>query len=111
MLHKLTEAESRDVDEALTITDLFEGAEFNFDFVVAELEGDHPTVINYESDRAYFVLEGEGEVQVGEEMHDVKSEDLVTIEAGEKHSIRGNLRYLVITSPPFDPDNEEVIEG
>lgn len=110
MLHKLTAAESRDVDEALTITDLFDGAEFNFDFVVADLDGDHPTVINHESDRAYFVLEGEGQVQVGEETYDVESEDLVTIKAGEKHSIRGDLRYLIITSPPFDPDNEEVIE-
>jgi|GEM_PF-3012203 len=42
----LQDAMRRKVDDALTIVDLFDGNNFGFDFVVAELNGQHPTVIN-----------------------------------------------------------------
>jgi mannose-6-phosphate isomerase-like protein (cupin superfamily) len=95
------------IDDSLKISNLFDGAGFQFDFVIAELDGEHPIVVNKVSDRCYFILEGEGVVSVGEEVHDVRANDLVLISKNSPHSISGSLKYIIITSPPFDPENEE----
>lgn len=97
----------RSIDNALTITDLFDGKEFAFDVVVADLDGSHPPVRNSVSDRAYFVIGGEGKISVDDDVYDVTSGDLVSIRAGQVHSLVGSLRYLIITSPPFAPENEQ----
>lgn len=107
MKKTLLDAKSRQIDSVLTICDLFSEKDFRFDFVIATLNGDHPPVTNRRSDRAYFVLSGEGLVTVGNTTHAVKAEDLIAIPAGTPHSLRGNLRYAIITSPPFDPLDEQ----
>jgi mannose-6-phosphate isomerase-like protein (cupin superfamily) len=107
MKKSVLDAKSRHIDSALTIWDLFAEKDFPFDFVIATLNGDHPTVTNRRSDRAYFVLSGEGLVTVGNTTHAVRADDLIAIPAGTPHSLRGNLRYAIITSPPFDPRDEQ----
>ncbi len=102
-------AKVRKIDQALQICDLFDGKDFAFDFVVAELDGIHPIVVNHVSDRAYFILNGKGVVFVGDAKHHVKANDLVTIPHGTHHGLEGKLRYVIITSPPFDSKNEEVV--
>jgi len=99
----------RRVDDALKIIDLFDGEGFAFDFVIAELDGVHPTVVNRASDRAYFILNGEGKVRLGDIEHVVREGDLITIKAGTTHSITGRIRYAIVTAPPFDPRNEDVL--
>ena len=78
---------------------------------IAELNGNHPIVINQKSDRVYFILSGSGKVLVNDEIHDVVSNDLIFIPKNTKHSIRGKLEYIIITSPPFNPNNEAILEG
>jgi len=84
--------------------------DFSFDFVIADLDGEHPAHINKISDRIYFILEGEGRVSVGGEISAVVKDDLVKIPKNTVHSIEGKLRYVIITSPPFDPRNEEEVK-
>ena len=108
MKRSVSSSVRRQVGEALQIIDVFDGAGFAFDFVIAELRGDHPTVMNRTSDRTYFVLEGRGTARVADETFEVQKDDLICIHAGMPHSISGNLRYIVVTAPPFDPANEEV---
>lgn len=100
----------REIDKNLVIYDLLSKPELNFDFVIAELSGDHPALINKVSDRVYFILSGKGSVRVGDTMYSVDRQDLVFIPKGTIHSIHGKLKYIIITSPPFDPNNEEIIE-
>ena len=102
-------AEKRAIDNALTIYDMFNGENFSFDFVIAELDGDHPYLINKVSDRVYYFLEGNAKVTVGGEVYDCAQEDLVTIPKNTKHGLTGNAKYIVITSPPFNPENEIVL--
>lgn len=98
----------RVIDENLTITDVLTQSS-DFDMVFAELDGDHPTVKNSRSDRAYFILEGSGEVLVDNESYLVEKHDTIYITKGSPHTIKGKLDYLIITSPPFSPDFEEVL--
>lgn len=95
------------VDGSTTIEGLFDGKDFAFDVVIGNLNGQHPTLINHVSDRAYFILRGELTISVGEDKYSVVIDDLVTIPKNTPHSLCGNGTYLIITAPPYDPKNEE----
>jgi mannose-6-phosphate isomerase-like protein (cupin superfamily) len=101
-------AKTRIVDESLSITELIADPSFSFDLVIGSLNGDHPTVVNRVSDRAYYFLDGAGVVSVGTQKFDVVTGDTIKISRGTPHSLRGSMQYLIITSPPFYPANEEV---
>lgn len=107
MKSSLSQAPNRIFDN-LKICDLFKGEGFSFDFVIAELDGNHAAVRNHVSDKAYFILEGTGTAQIGIEKLEVNKDDFVKIPKGEFHSINGKLRYIIMCSPPFDPMNEEI---
>ncbi len=109
MKYSLKNSLTRKIDENLQITDLLSDKEFSFDCVVAVLSGPHPLVLNKVSDRAYYFLEGSATVTVGGSVYDVEAEDLVKIPAGTPHGLKGKTKYLVITSPPFDPNNESLV--
>jgi len=62
------------------------------------------------SDRIYYILEGECEVILnGEESETGGPGDLFIIPSSTTHSIRGQAKYIVVTSPPFAPENEQVL--
>lgn len=103
------DAPLRKVDEALTIVSLFNGENFKFDCVIGKLNGHHPKVINTVSDRAYYILEGEGQINVDSVVYDVAAGDLIVIKQNQVHGVDGNLKYLIITAPPFNPANEHVL--
>jgi mannose-6-phosphate isomerase-like protein (cupin superfamily) len=99
----------RRVDKALLITPMFDGQNFAFDVAKANLDGVHAPVINRVSDRAYFFLAGSARVKVDDEEFDVRPGDLVVIHAGQVHALTGTVEYLIVTAPPFDPENETVV--
>ena len=82
----------------------------SFSLAVIALQGRHPKVRNHTSDRGYFVLEGRASVVVGERTAEVSAGDAVFIPAGTWHSIEGDVKYLVVNSPPFEPTSEELGE-
>ncbi len=106
----LRNSKTRKIDENLAINDILSDPNAAFDFVIANLNGDHPFVINKISDRAYFILSGSGEVRVANNRYNVKKDDFIFIPKNTIHTIKGNLKYIIITSPPFNPANEEIIK-
>lgn len=109
---KFETQEPKKVDESTRVSSLFPGEDERFDTVISEVDGYHPAkgekVVNEESQRAYFVIEGEGLIHVGEESHRVEKDDLVFVEKGQGHALEGDMKTLVITSPPFQPENERI---
>lgn len=59
------------------------------------------------TEELYFILEGQGEVKVGEMMSEVSQGYAIFIPPGNIHTIRNTgqttLRLLAINSPPYDP--------
>jgi mannose-6-phosphate isomerase-like protein (cupin superfamily) len=55
-------------------------------------------------DKLYFVLEGEGEVTVGDRRERIRAGDLVLARAGEEHALSNpgpaRLAVLVVMAPP-----------
>jgi|SRR5581483_6530476 len=97
----------RTADDSLVIEELFNGKNFKFDFVISTLNGSHPKRINKVSDRAYFILSGTAEVTVGDETHHAETHDLILIPANTSHGIEGKAEFIIITAPPYVPQNEE----
>lgn len=54
----------------------------------------------------YYVLEGEGELELGEQRHAVRPGHVVFIPPGVPHRAIGQLRCLIVCTPPFDPADE-----
>ena len=58
----------------------------------------------------YYVLEGEGELQLNDDVVKLEPHTLVMIKPLTKHVARGNLRILNIVIPPFDEEDEFVVD-
>jgi len=82
----------------------------HFSLALVELNGYHPKVMNVVSDRAYYVLEGQAEVGVGESEYVVEPGDVVFIPSSTVHWLRGHMKYIVVNAPPFDPKNDRMVD-
>lgn len=82
----------------------------NFSLAVSKLSGKHSKTLNEKSDRAYFIIKGNGIVEVGTEKGSISEGDAVYIPHNTPHSIKGELTYVVINSPAFNPQNEKTLE-
>ena len=58
----------------------------------------------------YYVLEGEGELQLNDDVVKLEPHTLVMISPMTRHVARGNLRILNIVIPPFKAEDEFVVE-
>jgi mannose-6-phosphate isomerase-like protein (cupin superfamily) len=96
----------RRVDDSLLIVPLYDGKGFSFDVAKASIDGTHPPVVNRVSDRVYYFLKGNAEVEVDGRQFNVSPGDLIVIHTGQVHALEGNAEYLIVTAPPFDPANE-----
>ena len=112
---KFSEGDSYFVDSNTEITDLFEAPEgANFDSVISEVEGYHPDgdsekkIFNERSQKAYYVLEVEGKIFVGDEVHEIEKGEFVFVPQKTEHALEGKFKALIVTSPPFDPEDEEL---
>jgi len=58
----------------------------------------------------YYVLEGEGELLLNDNIIKLKPGTLVMIKPLTRHRARGNLRILNIVIPPFDESDEFIVD-
>jgi len=54
----------------------------------------------------YYILEGEGHVELDGELHAVRPGDAILIKSGCRHRAIGRLRLLNVPVPAFDPEDE-----
>ena len=54
----------------------------------------------------YYILEGEGHVELDGELHAVRPGDAILIKPGCRHRAIGRLRLLNVPVPAFDPEDE-----
>jgi len=112
---KFTEGDSYFVDENTAITDLFQAPEdANFDSAISEIKGYHPEdeerkkIFNERSQKAYYILHGKGKVYAGKKLHEVEEGEFVYVPEKTPHALEGMFKALIITSPPFNPEDEEL---
>ena len=54
----------------------------------------------------YYILEGQGEMELDGERHSVRPGDAILIKPGCRHRAIGRLRVLNVPVPAFDPADE-----
>ena len=114
---KYGEADSYLVDENTKITDLSDAPESsNFDSVICEVDGYHPAesggkkIFNSRNQKTYYILEGNGEIHIDGDKVQVQEGEFVNVPKQTPHSLEGSFRALIVTSPPFDPEDEKLVE-
>lgn len=61
------------------------------------------------SEFSYYIIEGEGFFEIKDEKLFVKASDLVVIPPGTIYSFGGHLKMLLINTPHWSKDQEEVL--
>lgn len=110
---KFESGDSYFVDDNTEITDLFEVEGANYNVVICEANGRHPVedgkcFWNERSQKSYYILEGSGKIFVGDEVHEVEGGEFVYVPEKTLHSLEGDFRALIVTSPPYNPEYEEI---
>lgn len=76
-----------------------------------QLWGHHKKMVCHASDRAYYIIEGEGEFQVGDDPPgQVIGGDFVLIPRGVPYVFDGHITYLVMNGPAFTPGSDVELE-
>ena len=58
----------------------------------------------------YYVLEGRGQMLLDDDVVDIEPGMVVMIPPGTVHVARGQLKIVNMVVPPFDPDDEFIVE-
>jgi mannose-6-phosphate isomerase-like protein (cupin superfamily) len=76
-----------------------------------KLWGHHKKMVCHASDRAYYIIDGEGEFQVGDDPPgQVSGGDFVFIARGVPYVFEGHMTYLVMNGPAFTPGSDVELE-
>jgi mannose-6-phosphate isomerase-like protein (cupin superfamily) len=83
----------------------------NISVTWVKLWGHHKKMVCHASDRAYYIIDGEGEFQVGDDPSGkVSGGDFVFIPRGVPYVFDGHMTYLVMNGPAFMPGSDVELE-
>ena len=73
--------------------------------------GHHDRVVNHISDRVYYVIDGEGRFQVGDDtpIETVRAGEFVLIPKDVPYEFEGEMRYIVMNGPAYRTASDEVL--
>ncbi len=58
----------------------------------------------------YYCIEGYGQIELDDEVHDFDPGTVVMIPPGVAHAARGDVTIINVVVPSFDPNDEEIVE-
>lgn len=107
MFYKLEDNSKNQVDNDTLILD-YGLKDTPHDLVVMDLDGEHGVFVNKVSTKTYYVLDGVARFSVDDTRRTLEKGDVIVVSPGQKHSMSGIMRALVICTPPYNPDDEEM---
>jgi len=72
-------------------------------------KGHETTIIEHESDFIYYVLQGKGYFEINNTKENFSKGNLVVVPPGSKFTYKSKAKLLLITAPPFRPEQEETL--
>jgi mannose-6-phosphate isomerase-like protein (cupin superfamily) len=87
-----------------------------FDIARMVVAGRHPAdpnkyILEHACDFVIYVIRGEGKVWAGEEIFEVKVNDVVFVPKENKFAVEGNMEYITVDVPAFSLEQSEEIEA
>ena len=78
--------------------------------VLIDTESGHETtIIEHKSDFIYYILAGSGYFLINDTKEICSQGDLVVVPLGTKFIYKGKLKMLLITTPPWQEEQEETL--
>lgn len=65
----------------------------------------------HETEFNYYVINGDGYFVINDERQAVKAGDLIVVPPGAKYTFGGKLKMLLISTPKWHAEQEEVVES
>ncbi len=82
----------------------------NFSGALIEINGDHGAIKCLKEDRIYFIIEGHGIFIINDEENNISPNDLIFIPKNTPYNIIGKIKFFMICSPEFNPDDDVSLE-
>lgn len=82
----------------------------DFSCALIRIKGTHGKVRCIKEDRIYFIFEGKGFFIVNGKKQAVSAEDVVFIPKNTPYDIKGDLKFFLVCSPEFKPEDDEFLE-
>ncbi len=83
----------------------------NISVTWVKIWGHHKKMVCDLSDRVYYIIDGDGEFQVGDgNPFKVRAGDLVFIPRSVPYQFDGHMTYLVMNGPAFLPGSDQELE-
>jgi mannose-6-phosphate isomerase-like protein (cupin superfamily) len=76
----------------------------NASAIYFEIDGTHGKVKSTLNDRVYFIIEGEGEFIINDEVIPVKKFDVIIVPKNTPYNYRGKMKMFLVHTPAFDPE-------
>lgn len=73
---------------------------------VVDIQDDAKTHYHKKLTEVYYILDGEGHMELNGERHPVRPGTSILIKPGCRHRAVGQLKIINVVVPPFDPDDE-----
>ncbi len=108
---KKKEGNPRKISETYKVTNfLTKEINENVSLAVSEATNHSETTENIRSDRVYFVLEGKLIVKKDGKEFVAESGDIIFILKNTKYHFEGTFKAILINSPAFSPQDEQISE-
>lgn len=79
-----------------------------YSIVRTHLDGSHPFMKNINSNRTYYLLNGNAQFIFDGETIDIQSGEMLVIPKNTKYAFKGKFDAILVDSPAFDP-NDDII--
>jgi len=104
---KKEDSTERKISESYSVLNFLTGDESEKISLAVSTAKNHSETTKTTSDRAYYVLEGE----LSANNQTAKKGDVIFIPANTEYGFRGTFKAVLINSPPFKKENEEIKES
>lgn len=81
----------------------------DFSGALIKINGDHGTLKCLNEDRIYFIVGGQGRFIIKDIEYKVETNDMIFIPKQTIYNIIGKMKYWLICSPEFNPDDDVFI--
>ena len=81
-----------------------------YSIVRSHLDGKHPFMKNIRSNRTYFLLKGNAQFHVENEIIDLTEGEMLVIPKNTKYAFKGHFDSLLVDCPAFDSADDIIYE-
>ncbi|KKS90559.1 MAG: hypothetical protein UW69_C0008G0027 [Microgenomates group bacterium GW2011_GWA2_44_7] len=79
-----------------------------------EVKGRHPSgekeqFIEHDLHVLFYITKGSGTITIENMPYELQEGDVLTIQPGQKYFIEGNISYVVVTSPAYYSEQNEIV--